>query len=136
MQTTPPQAVPFGPRAYRARIRRLGPWAGLAVPAALGLLAAVLGGIVGFLLALLAAPALLVVGVPLSSGAGVWIVALLGSALLWLLLATVATRRATRSPVATWADFWRQYAWLAGGVWLGTLLALVAANLLLGRTLL
>jgi len=128
--------VPFGPRAYRARIRRLGPWAGLAVPAALGLLAAVLGGIVGFLLALLAAPALLVVGVPLSSGAGVWIVALLGSALLWLLLATVATRRATRSPVATWADFWRQYAWLAGGVWLGTLLALVAANLLLGRTLL
>ncbi len=128
--------MPFGPRAYRARIRRLGPWAGLAVPAALGLLAAVLGGIVGFLLALLAAPALLVVGVPLSSGAGVWIVALLGSALLWLLLATVATRRATRSPVATWADFWRQYAWLAGGVWLGTLLALVAANLLLGRTLL
>jgi len=128
--------VPFGQRAYRARIRRLGPWAGLAVPAALGLLAAVLGGIVGFLLALLAAPALLVVGVPLSSGAGVWIVALLGSALLWLLLATVATRRATRSPVATWADFWRQYAWLAGGVWLGTLLALVAANLLLGRTLL
>ena len=106
------------------------------MPAALGLLAAVLGGIVGFLLALLAAPALLVVGVPLSSGAGVWIVALLGSALLWLLLATVATRRATRSPVATWADFWRQYAWLAGGVWLGTLLALVAANLLLGRTLL
>jgi len=128
--------VPFGPRAYRERIRRLGPVFGLAVPATLGLMASMLGGIVGFLLALLAAPTLLVAGVPLSSGTAVWTAALLGSIVLWLVLATVAARRATRSPVATWADFWRQYAWLAGGVWLGTVLALVAANLLLGRTLL
>ena len=136
MQTTPAEAVPFGPRAYRERIRRMGPLLGLALPAAMGLLAAVMGGIVGFLLALLAAPALLVAGVPLASGAMVWAASLLGSALLWLVVATVAARRATRSPVATWADFWRQYAWLAGGVWLGTVLALVAANLLLGRALL
>jgi hypothetical protein len=131
-----PAAVPFGPRAYRERIRRLGPWVGVAVPAVLGLLAKVMGGIVGFLLALLAAPGLLVAGVPLTSGFGVWAGALVGSALLWLLVATVAARRATRSPVATWTDFWRHYAWLAGGVWLGTVLALVAANLLLGRALL
>jgi hypothetical protein len=136
MHTSPTDAVPFGPRAYRATIRRLGPWAGLAVPAALGVVSVLLGGIVGFLLALLAAPVLLVVGVPLSSGAVAWAVALAGSALLWLLVALVAARRATRSPVATWGDFWRQWAWLAAGVWLGTLVALVAANLLLGRTLL
>jgi len=108
----------------------------LALPAALGVLGVLLGGIGGFLLALLAAPVLLVVGIPLSSGAAVWAAALLGSAVLWLVVATVAARRATRSPVATWADFWREYAWLAGGVWLGTVLALAAANLLLGRTLL
>lgn len=128
--------MPFGPRAYRERIRRLGPWAGMAVPAVLGLLAKMMGGIVGFLLALLAAPGLLVAGVPLTSGVAVWAAALAGSALLWLLVGTVAARRATRSPVATWTDFWQQYAWLAGGVWLGTVLALVAANLLLGRALL
>lgn len=136
MQPTPAPAVPLGPRAYRVQIRRLGPWVGLAVPAALGLLAVVLGGIAGFLLALLAAPGLLIAGVPLASGTAVWAGALLGSALLWLVVAGVAARRATKSPVATWVDFWRQYAWLAGGVWLGTVLALVAANLLLGRTLL
>lgn len=128
--------VPFGPRAYRERIRRLGPWAGMTVPAVLGLLAKMMGGIVGFLLALLAAPGLLVAGVPLTSGVAVWAAALAGSTLLWLLMGTVAARRATRSPVATWTDFWQQYAWLAGGVWLGTVLALVAANLLLGRALL
>ena len=48
-------------------------------------------------------------------------------------LGTVAARRATRRPVATWRDFWREYFWLAGGVWLGVIVALVLVALVLGR---
>ena len=55
--------VPLGPRAYRRRIRRLGPIAGLLPPSALGAMALLLlhdntstvRGVLGFLFAVLAA---------------------------------------------------------------------------------
>ena len=55
--------VPLGPRAYRRRIRRLGPIAGLLPPSALGAMALLLlhdntstvRGVLGFLVALPAA---------------------------------------------------------------------------------
>jgi len=133
--------VPAGPRAYRGRIRSLGPLAGLLPAAVLGGLGLVLHrgstsaarGIGGFALAVLAAPGLLVAGVPLRGGAGLYAVAAAGSALLWMLLGAIAARRATRSPVATWRDFWREWLWLALAVWVGVGLSLVAANFLLGR---
>ncbi len=93
-------------------------------------------GVLSFVLAILAAPVLLVAGVPLSTGTQVWVVSLAGSAVLWLLVSVVAARRATASPVASWRDFWREYFWLAGGVWLGVVGALIAADLVLGRALL
>jgi len=92
-------------------------------------------GVASFLLAALAAPVLLVAGVPLSGGPGAHLWAIAASAALWLLVGMVASHRATRLPVATWRDFWRDYLWLAAGVWLGVVAALAAANLLLGRTL-
>jgi hypothetical protein len=136
--------VPQGPRAYRNQIRRLGPIAAVLPAGALGLLAWLLvkgsesatRGIPGFGLAVLAAPTLLVVGIPMRSGTGRYVLAGATSALLWLLLGFAAARRATRRPAATWRDFWREFAWLAGGVWLGVVLALVAADLVLGRAFL
>jgi hypothetical protein len=133
--------VPHGPRAYRGQVRRLGPLAGLVPPAVLGVLALVLlegnssawRGLSSYLCAVLAAPCLLVAGVPLSSGTGVYLVGIAGSAVIWLALGTLAARRATRRPVATWRDFWREYLWLAGGVWLGVILALGIVALVLGR---
>ena len=83
-------------------------------------------------MAILAAPGLLVAGAPLAGNTRVYATAVGGSAVMWLLLSLAAARRATRTPVATWSDFWKQYLWLAGGVWLGVVGALVAANLLLG----
>jgi hypothetical protein len=135
--------VPQGPRVYRARLRRLGPLLGLLPPAALGGAAwfllrnntSTMRGVGSFLLAALAAPGLLMMGVPLSSGDQVWLVGIGSSALLWLLVGVVASRRATRTPAASWRDFWREYLWLAGGVWLGVGGALLAANLILGRAL-
>ena len=88
-------------------------------------------GVGGFLLSIVAAPVLLVMGAPLTSGRS-YTLALLGSAALWVLLGTVAARIATRTPVATWRDYWREFLWLAGGVWIGVIVALIAANLILG----
>ncbi|MFI0527073.1 MAG: hypothetical protein ACH37H_13235 [Ilumatobacteraceae bacterium] len=132
--------VPLGPRAYRRRIRRLGPIAGLLPPAALGATALLLlhdntstvRGVLGFLVAVLAAPGLLVAGAPMAGSTGLYVAATAGSAAMWLLIGAAATARATRSPVATWRDFWKEHFWLAGAVWLGVVGALVAANLILG----
>jgi hypothetical protein len=112
-------------------------------PAVLGALSLVLlrghtslvRGVAGFLAAVAAAPGLLVAGVPLRSGGNVYMAAIGGSAALWLILGVVASRRATQSPVASWRDFWREYLWLATGVWLGVIVALVAVDLILGRAL-
>jgi len=135
--------VPHGPRAYRSRIRGIGPLLALAPPAAMGAVAwlllrgneSTLRGVTAFLLGVLAAPVMLLAGVPLEGSTTVYVVSVAGSAALWLLIGVVASRRATRTPVASWRDFWREYLWLAGGVWLGTFGALLAANLVLGRTL-
>ncbi len=128
---------------YRTRIRGLGPFLALIAPAGLGALSWLLlrgnestaRGVLGFLLAVFAAPLMLVAGVPLTSSTTARAVSVAASAAMWLLIGVVASRRATRRPVASWRDFWREYLWLAAGVWLGVVGALVAANLLLGRAL-
>ncbi len=88
-------------------------------------------GVGGFLLSVVAAPFLLVTGAPLTAGNS-YTLALLGSAALWILLGTIAARMATRTPVATWRDYWREFLWLAGGVWVGVVVAMIGANLILG----
>lgn len=133
--------VPRGPRAYRRRLRRFGPFAGIVPAAAMGLaaLAALhdnsssIRGLAGFLFAVLAAPTLLVAGAPLATGSSIYGVAIVGSAVMWLGIGSLASRRATRTPVAGWGDFWREFVWLAAGVWAGVLVSLAAIDLLLGR---
>jgi hypothetical protein len=137
------QPVPLGPRAYRSKLRGTGPIVGLVPPAVLGAISLLLlrshtsliRGVAGFLMAVLAAPGLLVAGAPLRSGGGVYLGAIAGSAVLWMIVGAIAARRATQVPVASWRDYWREYVWLAGGVWLGVVLALAAVNLIFGRAL-
>ena len=90
----------------------------------------------GFAATMLAAPALMAVGIPLATGSQRFLLGVVVSAMLWLLVGLVAARRATRSPVATWRNFWREYLWLAVGVWFGVVVALVAIELVVGRALL
>lgn len=133
--------MPQGPRAYRRSLRRLGAPAALLPSAAMGALAwlalhdnsSSVRGIAGFLLAVLAAPGLLIAGMPLATGTAVLVAAAAASGLLWWVVGTIAARKATRRPVATWGDYWREYLWLAAGVWLGVVLSLVAVDLVLGR---
>ena len=137
-------AVPDGPRAFRSRLRRLGALAAL-TPAALlggvGVLAlhgnvAASRGVLGFAAVVLAAPLLLTMGIPHGTGSGRILLGVVLSVVLWMLVGVLAARRATRSPVATWRDFWREYAWLAFGIWLGVGVSLGVIELLVGRLLL
>lgn len=136
-------SIPYGPRAYRRHIRTFGPLVAIVVPAVIGLVGLLLlrssssfaSGVAGFLGCVFAAPVLLALGVPLAAGAAYGL-AIVASAVLWLVLGALAARRATRHPAAVWSDFWREYLWMMAGVWVGCVVALVAANLLLGRALL
>jgi hypothetical protein len=135
--------VPLGPRAYRTKLRGSGPIVALVPPGLLGAFSLLLlrghtslvRGIAGFLTAVFAAPGLLVAGAPLRSGRAVYLGAVAGSAVLWMVVGAIAARRATRLPAASWRDYWREYVWLAAGVWLGVVLALAAVNLVFGRAL-
>ncbi len=140
----PVAVVPQGPRAFRYRIRRRGPFVGLVPAAALGALSFALlhnnattsSGIAGFAAAVLAAPALMPAGIPLAAGTSRLLLGIAVSAVLWFGVGVVAARRATRSPVATWRDFWREYSWLAAGVWLGVVASLIVVEVVVGRALL
>jgi hypothetical protein len=134
------RGVPAGPRDYRRRLRVFGPLLALVPSAGLGAAALALlhgststaRGVAGFVLAALAAPGVLVAGAPLREAGAAVPLGVMGSALGWLLLGVLASRRATRRPAASWRDFWQELAWPAAGVWAGTVLGLVAVGLLVG----
>ncbi len=131
-----------GPRWYRARIRSFGCLVGLLPPAAVGALAWLAlrvsdtrwSGLAGLFGGVVAAPGLLVAGAPLADESR-YPLAVLASAPLWLWIGWLASRRATRSPMATWRDFWREYAWMFAGVAAGAGGSLIAATVILGESL-
>jgi hypothetical protein len=140
----PVHTVPAGARSYRRSIRSRGPMVALFVPVVLGVLSLVMlhnshstaRGVGGFVAAVFAAPLLPAFGAPLRSGGSVYLLAIVTSAVVWLLIGLVASRRATLRPLATWGGYWSEYLLLAVSVWVGVVLSLVAANLVLGRALL
>ena len=123
-------------------MRTWGPLAALIVPAMVGAIAyfslqlfdTAWSGAVGLIGGVLAAPALLAAGAPFGDR-GLYPLAVAASTLLWLLVGFLAARRATRNPMATWSDFWRHYAWMCAGVWVGAALALVVAALSISDSL-
>lgn len=145
MPTSGPDAPPLieGPRWYRNRIRLLGPFLALLVPGIVGAIAyfslqlfdTAWSGAVGLILGVCAAPALLAAGAPFGDR-DLYPLAIAVSGVLWMLVGVLASRRATRNPMATWADFWRHYAWLCAGVWLGACAALIIAAYSIGDSLL
>jgi hypothetical protein len=140
---TTTEPVYGGPRWYRSRIRTFGPLLALVPPVVLWIVERVgrevLDGKIrigwSVVLRAIAAPGLLVVGFPLGRSSlhplGIAI-----SVAFWLVLGYAAARVATRSPVAQFRDFWRAYAWLAGAVVVGVIVALIGATVLLDQSLL
>jgi len=91
-------------------------------------------GAVGLIGGVFAAPALLAAGAPFGDR-GLYPIAVAASGVMWLLIGFLAARRATRNPMATWSDFWRHYAWMCAGVWVGAGTALVVAALSISDSL-
>ncbi len=124
-------------------MRTIGPLLALVPPAVVGVVALGLlrdsttatTGVAGFVLAVLAAPLLPVLGAPLRSGTGLYLLAAAGSAAVWLVLGAMAAVRATRDPRSGWGRFWGELGWMVLCVWVGVALAVLATNLVLGRLL-
>ena len=120
-----------------------GPFLALIAPAVVGAIAyfslqwfdTAWSGAVGLIFGVFAAPALLAAGAPFGDR-DFYPLAVAASGVLWLLIGVLASRRATRNPMATWSDFWRHYAWLCAGVWLGAASALAVAAYSIGDSLL
>ena len=131
-----------GPRWFRLRIRSRGPFLAIIPPAVLGAAALLVlrvfegkvSGYLGLFLGVTAAPLLLAVGAPFSDSS-VWSIGVALSAMLWLVVGAVAARRTKRNPMAGWPDFWRTYFWLAAGIWLGVVAALLVARYAVGEAL-
>ncbi len=132
-----------GPRWYRMRIRLLGPLLGLVPMALLGAASSVIlqmgdggtSGMGGLVAGVSAAPGLLVAGAPFADETR-YPLAVIASAPMWLLLGLVASRRATRTAIASWRDYWREMAFLTAAVVAGAIGAIALATALLGESLL
>lgn len=120
----------------------LGPLLGVVPMAVMGLIARVAlvtsdsraSGIVGLLGGVSAAPGLLVAGAPFADDSN-YPLAVIASIPFWLVLGLIASRRATRSVISSWRDYWRELVWLTVAVVIGAAGALVVATNLLGESL-
>lgn len=120
-----------------------GPFLALVIPATLGLIAyaslqlsdAAWSGAVGLVGGYFAAPALLAIGAPFADRS-IYPIAALASGAMWFVVGVLASRRATRHPMATWGDFWRHYSWMLLGIWVGVGVALAIATLQIGSDVL
>jgi hypothetical protein len=120
----------------------LGPLLGLGPMIVLGAIATIslrvgdgrTSGLVGLVGGVSAAPGLLIAGAPFADDTG-YPLAVLASVPLWLVLGFLASRRATRAPIAEWRDYWRELFWLATAVVIGASAALIAATAILGESL-
>ncbi|MFK7918132.1 MAG: hypothetical protein AB8G14_08660 [Ilumatobacter sp.] len=116
-----------------------GPIVGLMIPGVLGTIAyfslqmsdAAWSGPVGLIGGYYSGPALLAIGAPFADR-GVYPIAAAASGLMWLLVGALASRRATRNPMATWSDYWRHYLWMLFGIWVGVTVALAVATVRIG----
>ena len=131
-----------GPRWYRTRLRVFGPLLGLAPMVVLGAASWLIlrigdgrtSGVLGLVTGVSAAPGLLLVGAPFADQAR-YPLAVIASAPLWLVLGALAGRRATRTAIASWRDYWREMVFLTLAVVLGAIGALVVATVALGEPL-
>lgn len=131
-----------GPRWYKRRIRTLGPLFGLIPMIVLGTIAFVvlelfdsrLSGTIGLILGSTAAPGLLVVGGPFGDESN-FPLAILLSAPMWIVLGSVAAFRATRRPVASWADYARELFLLTLAAGAGAVAAVFIAAAIVGQSL-
>lgn len=93
-----------------------------------------LSGLIGLVLGCSAAPGLLLAGAPFAKST-YFPIAIVASGMGWSALGWWASRRATRSMFATWADYWRELGWMTVAVILGVIGAFLVSAAVLGEPL-
>lgn len=86
-----------------------------------------------YLLALLALPTLLLTGLPFYGGSGRVLLAVVTSAVVWLVLGRWAARRARRETPPSWRGYAAELAPMVAGVWAGVIVGLVAMVMILSH---
>lgn len=137
--TPSPRVVPDGIIAHRTSVRNKGGLVASGLALGMALVGLVLVGLpgslfgaIGFLIIVVALPTLPMFGVPAVSGTTVYLLAATTSIGLWFALGHVSAVRATRRAVSGWREWRREFRPLAIGVWLGAVIALAVAALILG----
>ena len=137
--TPSPRVVPDGIIAHRTSVRNKGGLVASGLALGMALVGLVLVGLpgslfgaIGFLIIVVALPTLPMFGVPAVSGTTVYLLAATTSIGLWFALGHVSAVRATRRAVSGWREWRREFRPLAIGVWLGAIIALAVAALILG----
>lgn len=132
--------LPHGVASTRRSVMRKGALVGASIPAALltvGLVARVLlgddnGSTIAFVFALIALPALPIVGVPAESDSGRIIAAVVMSLAAWLAIGAFASMKVAKRPLVGWKEWMGHYWPIAAGMVVGAILALVLAAVMLG----
>ncbi len=134
-----PRIVVDGIIANRSLIRKRGGVAAVAISASLALVGLILlaipgslFGTLGYLVLVIALPALSIAGVPAVSTFASYAIAALVSAAIWFALGQMSATRATRRAVAGWPEWAREFRPLAIGVVIGAVLALALSGIVLG----
>jgi len=132
--------LPHGVVATRRSVMRKGALVGASIPAALlmfGFVARLLlgddnGSTIAFVFALIALPALPIVGVPAETDTGRIIAAVIMSLVAWLAIGAFASLKVAKRPLVGWKEWTSQYWPIAAGMVTGAILALVLAAVMLG----
>ena len=120
-------------------VRAWGALSAVGIASALGAFSALLlvgsnsaiRGIPGFVFAIAAVPTLPLLGVPVMGGTTRWVLDLLTSGVLWYFVGRLASIRATSRPATGWPEWRKEWARLAIGIWVGSLVGLgLAATVL------
>jgi hypothetical protein len=88
--------------------------------------------VIGLIGVLSSAPFLLLAGAPIGNQDH-YPLAVAASVAAWAAVGWWAARRATRVSVAGWPEFWREFIWIAVGVWGGVLIAFGAVSMMYGE---
>ena len=131
--------VPDGIVAHRKTLRALGGFVALGVAMSvlivgLGLLVlpGAITGVLGFVLIVIALPALPLFGIPAAGGFINYVGGFITSAAVWWIAGHYAGLRASRLVIASWPEWRREFRPLAIGIVLGSLISLALAAVVLG----
>ena len=91
-----------------------------------------IGGAVSFVFMVLAVPVMPILGLPAAGGDHRLLLAVAASAVAWWVLGQIAAGRVTRSPVAGWREWIREFVLVGLGLWIGAIGGLVLGALALG----